>query len=1189
MLNLYLRRLTLTAVFGIFSLPLLFAATIVVTSTADAGPGSLRDAVGSAVAGDVIRFGSATLREPIVLSSEILIDKPLTLRGNGMGNTIIDGGGTTRAFRISGAGNVYIGILTIRNCATAVSGGAIQNMDGILFLDGMEITTSTAAGAAATEGGGAVHNMGNLQGNLVRFIDNSATGAAGNGGAILNSPGGTFNITGGRFSGNTASRAGGAIEDNSGSGTSRLVNCTMLENSTGPNPGNGGGVHITGGANLVVIGGSYTNNTAAREGGALWNGSGIMHVINAFVDNNEANGPAADDGGGGIFNNGGTLNIRPGTVVSNNRALGTAGSGGGVFNAPGGRMQVIDATIKNNSANRAGGGIEDIGGANGLFVVTNSAIDSNEVFTSPGNGGGIHIGGSGNLSITGGTVNGNKAGAEGGGIWVDRGLLEIEGVTISGNEASGNAANQGGGGLYNNEGGGRIVIRAGTVITDNHATGTLGSGGGILVDEDSGLTITGASIMRNTANRAGGGIEDVSGDSLVTVLTSTRVDSNEVFNSPGNGGGIHVGGNGSVNFVSGTVNGNIAGSEGGGIWIATGTLTLGGSVVIDGNTAEGNDADQGGGGLYSNGGGTMVLTPGVTITNNSATGTSGSGGGILNHGGATLQIDSAIIMGNTANRAGGGIEDISGDSSEVMIINAILSNNEVFNAPGNGGGLHVGGNGSVTIRGGQVNENRAGQEGGGLWNNVGTMRVIGVEVDGNIALGVKADDGGGGLFNNGGTMILEDVEVTNNAATGTAGSGGGLFSTAGAVTVTGGNFFGNSSNRAGGAVEQVDGSYTSIDVTYRSNVTGRAPGNGGAFHVTGTSSTSSFTGGMVMDNFAGNEGAGLWNQSGMATMTVENVSIFNNTVNGTAPGDAGGGIFNNGGIVNVTGSTIAFNTVAAEATAGAGIFNRSGGVFTLTASTVSSNMTGGAGGGITNDGTMSIVNSTITQNTAAAGGGIAQAFEDASLDITGTIVADNFAGIAPDFVTAAAAVNSGGYNLIGDDIANEFPAVGTDIEGGNANLGPLANNGGTTLTHAPTCPSDAVGNGNPADASPDQAGQSPDGTRDIGAIELIGGCSNFTDGLEQPEGLALANNLHASVQLFPNPTALAMVNISIPAELEGEVVLRVFDANGRVRGERRTQAGSVFQLPLEDLPNGTYSVQVISGETSSTHRLLIVR
>ena len=47
--------------------------------------------------------------------------------------------------------------------------------------------------------------------------------------------------------------------------------------------------------------------------------------------------------------------------------------------------------------------------------------------------------------------------------------------------------------------------------------------------------------------------------------------------------------------------GNFAAAEGGGLWNSVGTMTVN-RTIIDDNEASGDNADQGGGGLFNNGG-----------------------------------------------------------------------------------------------------------------------------------------------------------------------------------------------------------------------------------------------------------------------------------------------------------------------------------------------------------------------------------------------------------------------------------------------------------------------------------------------------------------------------------------------------------------------------------------------------------
>uniref|UniRef100_UPI002B2669C0 hypothetical protein n=1 Tax=Nocardioides sp. TaxID=35761 RepID=UPI002B2669C0 len=160
------------------------------------------------------------------------------------------------------------------------------------------------------------------------------------------------------------------------------------------------------------------------------------------------------------------------------------------------------------------------------------------------------------------------------------------------------------------------------------------------------------------------------------------------------------------------------------------------NTVIDGNSAAGNDATQGGGGLFQDAGpGTLTVT-GSTVTDNLATGTSGSGGGLLNDQG-TVFVSDTVFSGNDAIRAGGGIETNAGT---VTLTDVDLDTNTTGGNPGNGGGFHAGGANTVSYTGGTVSNNVAAKEGGGLWcSNSGTFTATGISFSGNSA-GVDGDD-----------------------------------------------------------------------------------------------------------------------------------------------------------------------------------------------------------------------------------------------------------------------------------------------------------------------------------------------------------------------------------------------------------------------------------------------------------------
>ncbi|WP_148619074.1 beta strand repeat-containing protein [Mariniblastus fucicola] len=756
------------------------------------------DAAAGDLDGDRIEFDSSLADQTIVLSNgEFAISDDLRIFG-GDRNVTINAGGLDRAFSIDSTEQVVLRGFNITGGMTVGEGGAISITGaGSTTLNELNFTANVAMGA----GGGAIVSTANSVAILNSTFDqNIASGASGSGGALLVNSGDVA-ITNANFMANVANRAGGAIEIVDGSisiNESTLGGDTLADgNIAGPAgtaaPGNGGALHVTGSMNtsVVVLNSSVLNNVAASEGGGLWNQSGSsMLVKDSTVSNNIAMGADADTGGGGIFNNGGTTRVR-GSVVEGNIANGTSGSGGG-FLSTDGLLSIIDTTIISNIANRAGGGIEII---DGDLYVGASTLNSNiagvlDGSANPGNGGALHVSGTDgtNSSFVDSTIAGNFAAREGGGLWNQSGSsLFVRGSSIVNNEAGGDSADDGGGGIFNN--GGTTRVRA-TDISGNIASGTSGSGGGVF-STDGIFYANESTISANSANRAGGGIEVIDGRVVLldTMLGGTAEADGNIAGpagtaAPGNGGGLHVSGASETLTIinGGTVANNVAASEGGGLWNQSGsTMTVDGGTVIEDNVALGAGADNGGGGLFNNGGRLSIKD--ATIVNNSATGASGSGGGIFSTDGL-VTVEDSTISANIANRAGGGVELIDGT---FLMFDSILGGAGSGNvagpegtaAPGNGGGLHVSGMSGtyVGIDGSIVNDNVAGNEGGGLWIQSGSTLAVrnGTTVGYNTAgLG-----GGGGLFSNGGTLNVMGSTVVNNNTTG---NGGGVKAIAGSTT-----------------------------------------------------------------------------------------------------------------------------------------------------------------------------------------------------------------------------------------------------------------------------------------------------------------------------------------------------------------------------------------------------------------------
>lgn len=239
-------------------------------------------------------------------------------------------------------------------------------------------------------------------------------------------------------------------------------------------------------------------------------------------------------------------------------------------------------------------------------------------------------------------------------------------------------------------------------------------------------------------------------------------------------------------------------------------------------------------------------------------------------------------------------------------------------------------------------------------------------------------------------------------------------------------------------------------------------------------------------------GGGGLRASSASDSTVQRVVITGNT----SPGNpAGGASF---GKVTMTDALITENTASGQ---GGGLLVQ--GFSVLTNVTATGNSTQHEGGGISAGGsgtepvTLNAV--TVTGNTADSDGNGLGSFGGVHSDfvvltVENSLVAGNTDGSpgaeAPDCGGSGSMV-SGGNNLIGNGTGCGFMAQGSDQVGSGGapmdpKLGPLADNGGPTMTHALLAGSPAIDAGGPDCPATDQRGlPRPQGAGcDIGAYEL---------------------------------------------------------------------------------------------------------
>lgn len=182
--------------------------THTVVNSNDSGSGSLRQIVNDACPGDTIVFDASLDGTPIVLTSGyVTLNNDITLIGNGMSNTIIDGNGTSRIFYVFNGAIVSIENISIQNGYTLGTNGAgIAVDDATISLENVKITECEAVDYTLA---GALY-LGDAEATIKNCIL-SGNYAGGSGGAIYQIYGGSLSIMNTLISGNVTGQNGGGI------------------------------------------------------------------------------------------------------------------------------------------------------------------------------------------------------------------------------------------------------------------------------------------------------------------------------------------------------------------------------------------------------------------------------------------------------------------------------------------------------------------------------------------------------------------------------------------------------------------------------------------------------------------------------------------------------------------------------------------------------------------------------------------------------------------------------------------------------------------------------------------------------------------------------------------------------------------------------------------------------------------
>lgn len=388
----------------------------------------------------------------------------------------------------------------------------------------------------------------------------------------------------------------------------------------------GGGVFVEAGSSVEIASGSIScNGTIAnaqyKNGGGIYlNETATLTMTGGTIAKNKAY-----DGGGvylyGNTSTGSSIVMSGGTIGDSSSGVTSAATGsdekfsnyaahdgGGIYAATAKNTVTLNGgNVSYNYSARQGGGI---------YTKTDTAFKANAKYNGAGgSGGGIYSTGGTTLTMTAGTIYGNKASATadtdegrlwcgGGGVWFE-GTFKMSGGTIQGNSATWYGGGVGtGDGIFYMSGSAVIGDKSKTAVPDASETTSPTAnraqyGGGFAATNDpdiylgysgkTGSTLNASSlasggICYNYASKHGGGYYQKSGGRPLIMATG-NIDYNKAADSASQGGGIYT--EAGLQMTGCTITGNAA-SNGGAILLKKCVYKVAGNIYIPYDSASGS-------------------------------------------------------------------------------------------------------------------------------------------------------------------------------------------------------------------------------------------------------------------------------------------------------------------------------------------------------------------------------------------------------------------------------------------------------------------------------------------------------------------------------------------------------------------------------------------------------------------------
>jgi hypothetical protein len=567
-----------------------------------------------------------------------------------------------------------------------------------------------------------------------------------------------------------------------------------------------------------------------------------------------------------------SVEIQDKAVISNNRALkndNVGGNGGGIC------LASIADTYKQKQ----------------LFEITGGSVTGN---LAENNGGGIYINvintindnpndllskaASTQTAYDGFWMLGGVIGAEdspntaenGGGVYIENGLATMTGGMINYNMGN----NHGGGiavvGNRNKKQLNTVVLSEdknndadsdGIMISNN--TASKGNGGGLYVDyanvEMSGGTIEGnkAQPDKSPEDSSTDTTKDGADDDLKSALTIT---------DGGNGGGIYIT-EGSFNVSGGIVQKNKALYDGGGVCVHNGSATMSPikNETTDAETTgviSENTAGRNGGG--------------IAIDSNDAADTTSSE--------YVVDVEGVEIRDNTAESGNGG--GVYAHNSNFVLKDGTVTGNKAINwdvlnkiTRGNGGGIYVR-KGTFTMYGGEVSRNETSRFGGGIYvygDQTSSSSGNPIQLYGGTISYNKAGQCGGGV-----TAYYTDITL-------------GISDIAGTTDTAGVRIVSNEAVEGGGLYLRYSSDLTMTGGYIRDNHAVSLQNKGGwnddfYEHVYGAQNTSLVFMGDDKNDFGGN-GGGIFIENSKMTLNGNTSRTGSGDITDNSADRNGGGIY----------------------------------------------------------------------------------------------------------------------------------------------------------------------------------------------------------------------------------------------------------------------------------------------------------